>query len=228
MHKKLADALSNARPKGFGCAFGNWTDTSRFVGFQPDLGWAMVPDALRSGYKHFDCALVYGSHRVVGTSLGIHAFAKGVKRSDIFVTTKVFHFPAPDLALDTQGKAIDMSKPGLDAKAQVAHDVEKSLDELSMGYVDLCLLHWPGHPAATDPKQARLYRKQAWSALEAMLKKGRCRSIGVSNFTKSHLEQLLEDCSVKPMVNQIEKSPYRAQVSKLARVSVRKIRNMSA
>merc|ERR1712037_761066 len=44
-----------------------------------------------------------------------------------------------------------------------------------------------------------------------MLKAGRARSIGVSNFSQKHLEQLLEDCTVKPMVNQIEKSPYRAQ-----------------
>ena len=207
---KLSNGVTLPR-LGFGCAFGNWTDTSRFVGFQPDLGWAAVPAALRAGYTHFDCALVYGSHRIVGTSLGINAFAKGVKRSDIFVTTKVFHFPAPDLALGTQGKAIDMSKAGLDMKALVEHDVEKSLDELSMGYVDLCLLHWPGHPAATDAAQARSYRKEAWSVLEAMLKKGRCRAIGVSNFTQKHLEQLLEDCTVTPMVNQIEKSPYRAQ-----------------
>merc|ERR1719201_2212389 len=205
----LANGVSFAR-LGFGCAFGNWTDKSRFMGFQPDLGWAMVPAALRAGYKHFDCALVYGSHQVVGTSLGIHAFAKGVKRSDIHLTTKVFHFPA-DLALGTQSKFIDMSKPGLDIAARVKHDVEKSLDELSMGYVDLCLLHWPGHPGTKDSLQARLYRKQAWSALEGMLKTGRVRSIGVSNFAKSHLEQLFEDCTVKPMVNQIEKSPYMAQ-----------------
>lgn len=198
---------------GFGCAFGNWTDPSRFIGFQPDLGWAMVPAALRAGYKHFDCALVYGSHRVVGTSIGINAFAKGIKRSDIHVTTKVHHFPAPDLALGTQGKAFDMSKSDIDIHARVVYDVEKSLDELSMGYVDLCLLHWPGNPAAPDADalQARLGRKQAWAALEAMLKTGRVRAIGVSNFSKKHLEQLLEDCTVKPMVNQIEKSPYHAQ-----------------
>jgi len=207
-------ALTNgvSMPKlGFGCAFGNWTDTSRFVGFQPDLGWAAIPAALRAGYTHFDCALVYGSHRVVGTSLGLHAFAKGVKREDIHITTKVFHFPAPDLALGTQAKAIDMSKPGLDAKARVAHDIEKSLDELLVGYVDLMLLHWPGHPGEQDGMQARLYRKHAWEALEDVLKSGRARAIGVSNFNQSHLEQLFEDCSVKPMVNQIEKSPYRAQ-----------------
>jgi len=198
---------------GFGCAFGNWSDPSRFIGFQPDLGWAMIPAAIRAGYKHFDCALVYGSHRVVGTSLGINAFAKGVKRSDIHVTTKVYHFPADDLALGTQSKAFDMSKPEIDIRARVVHDVEKSLDELSMGYVDLCLLHWPGNPAAPDADtlQSRLARKQAYSALEAVLKTGRARAIGVSNFAKKHLEQLLEDCSVKPMVNQIEKSPYRAQ-----------------
>merc|ERR1719181_2182564 len=208
---KLSNGVSFPR-LGFGCAFGNWTDQSRFMGFQPDLGWAMVPAAIRAGYKHFDCALVYGSHRVVGTSLGIHAFAKGVKRSDIHITTKVYHFPA-DLALGTQGKAFDMSKTGIDIRARVVHDVDKSLDELSMGYVDLCLLHWPGNPAAPDADalQARLSRKQAWSALEGMLKTGRCRAIGESNFGKKHLEQLLEDCSVKPMVNQIEKSPYRAQ-----------------
>ncbi|MDD4635668.1 MAG: aldo/keto reductase [Dehalococcoidales bacterium] len=73
----------------------------------------------------------------------------------------------------------------------------KSLAKLGLSYVDLYLIHWPGGR-----------RLETWKAMEELLKTGKCRSVGVSNFTIRHLKQLMEDSSVIPAINQVEFSPY--------------------
>lgn len=205
---------------GFGCAFGNWTNDKEFLGFQPDLGWKSVPTALRAGYRHFDCALVYGSHNVVGQSFG-RAFADGIiERDDLFVCTKVFH-PQVPLSLNTQGHAFpfnEASDEGFNVKDRIVHDVEKSLAELNLGYVDLVLLHWPGSHGTLDPEadeeaqrkaveEGKRLRAEAWKGLEEMYKTGKVRAIGVSNFMERHFD-FLNECEIKPSVNQIEINPY--------------------
>lgn len=191
---------------GFGCAFGNWSDDdkSKFFGFQPDLGYFAIPAALRAGYTHFDGAFIYGTHRILGSSLGAE-MTKGRPRKDFFVTTKVFH-PPGDIALNKIGKSFDFTTSNI--KERVLHDFERSLDELSFGYVDLLLMHWPGEWNTTDEAVGRERRKQCWEAFEEIYASGRARAIGVSNFQVKHLTTLLEDGNVKPMVNQIEISPY--------------------
>lgn len=196
---------------GFGCAFGNWNeaDKSSFFGFQPDLGYFAVPAALRAGYSHFDGALVYGSHRILGRALG-DEMAKGEKtRKDFFVTTKVFHPPA-GIALNKIGNSFDFRDPKVTSniKERVLHDFERCLDELSLGYVDMLLMHWPGEWESTDEVVGRERRRQCWEAFEEIYASGKARAIGVSNFLVNHLETLLQDATVKPMVNQIEISPY--------------------
>jgi len=74
----------------------------------------------------------------------------------------------------------------------------RSLNKLGLDYVDLYLLHWP------EPT----YRKEAWKALETILKDGKTRSIGVSNFYQHHLDELLGEADIIPAVNQIEFTPY--------------------
>jgi diketogulonate reductase-like aldo/keto reductase len=199
---------------GLGCAFGNWADPSKPAIFQPDLGWKAMRNAIDAGVKLYDTAFVYGSHQVVGNSLGL-AFADGkIVREDVFVQTKVFHFPA-GLALNRIGNSIDMEKyakdPSLDIKERVLHDIEKSLFELNLGYVDLLLMHWPGYPNSTDREANLRLRKQVWSAFEEVYKTGKVRAIGVSNFLVQHFEGFLEECKILPMVNQLEVSPYMAQ-----------------
>jgi diketogulonate reductase-like aldo/keto reductase len=196
---------------GFGCAFGNWNeeDKSSFFGFQPDLGYFAIPAALRAGYTHFDAAFVYGTHRILGSSLGAE-MTKGTKsRKDFFVTTKVFH-PPGGIALNKIGKTFDFSDPKVtdNIKERVLYDFERSLDELSFGYVDLLLMHWPGEFNTTDEAVGRERRKQCWEAMEEIYASGRARAIGVSNFQISHLNTLMQDANVKPMVNQIEISPF--------------------
>lgn len=202
---------------GFGCAFGNWTDKSQgFFGFQPDLAWAAIPAAFRAGFRHFDCAYVYGTHKILGTSLGME-FARGsIRREDVFVTSKVFH-PHADIALTRLNKCFDFSLDVSQVKERILLDVEKSLDELNLGYLDLLLMHWPGDHGTKDEAKGRAMRKQVWEAFQELYKSGRARAIGVSNFLVRHLEGLKADgAEVLPMVNQIEVNPYITQQETVA------------
>jgi len=102
----------------------------------------------------------------------------GVPRGDLFVTTKLWN-----------------SDQGYDSTLRAC---EGSLKRLGLDYLDLYLVHFP----VTD------VRKESWRAMEALLKKGRCRAIGVSNFTIRHLEELIEESHVIPSVNQVEFHPF--------------------
>ncbi len=101
-----------------------------------------------------------------------------LKREEIFVTTKLW---ISSFQYDKALKAFNAS-----------------LRNLNLDYVDLYLLHWP------QPT----YRRDAWKVLEKIYKEGRARSIGVSNYYKHHLEELLNEADVIPAVNQVEFTPY--------------------
>ncbi|MFQ6674179.1 MAG: aldo/keto reductase [Fidelibacterota bacterium] len=101
-----------------------------------------------------------------------------IPRDEIFVTTKLWN-----------------SDHGFSATISACNE---SLKLLGLSYVDLYLIHWP----------VEGIRRESWRALEALEKQGKCRSIGVSNYMIRHLEELLEDTSTVPAVNQVEFSPY--------------------
>ncbi|BCU83070.1 putative oxidoreductase YtbE [Polycladomyces abyssicola] len=105
----------------------------------------------------------------------------GVPREELFITTKVWN---TDQGYDSTLAAF-----------------EASLQRLGMDYVDLYLIHWP---------VAGKY-KETWKALEKIYRDGRARAIGVSNFQIHHLEDLMADAEIKPMVNQVEFHPYLTQ-----------------
>ncbi len=102
----------------------------------------------------------------------------GVPRGDLFVTTKLWN-----------------SDQGYDSTLRAC---EASLKRLGLDYLDLYLVHFP----VPD------LRKETWGAMETLLEKGRCRAIGVSNFTLRHLEELIEESHVIPSVNQVEFHPF--------------------
>ncbi|MCL7749391.1 aldo/keto reductase [Halalkalibacter sp. MEB205] len=106
----------------------------------------------------------------------------GVDRSDLFITSKVWN---ADQGYETTLKAFDTS-----------------LQKLGLDYLDLYLIHWP---------TAGKY-KDTWKALEKLYSEGRVKAIGVSNFHVHHLEDLLKDAAIKPMVNQVEYHPHLAQI----------------
>jgi diketogulonate reductase-like aldo/keto reductase len=102
----------------------------------------------------------------------------GLARADLYVTTKLWN-----------------SDQGYDSALRA---FERSLKQLGLDYVDLYLVHWP------EPGK----RADSWRALEEIRKRGHCRSIGVSNYTVRHLEELLRSAQVMPVNNQVEFSPF--------------------
>ncbi|MCQ2602479.1 MAG: aldo/keto reductase, partial [Clostridia bacterium] len=134
--------------------------------------------ALENGYRHIDTAELYANE----TGVGIGIKQSGVDRKDIFVSTKVWN-----------------TNQGYDTTIEAFY---RSLEKLQFDYLDLYLIHWP---IAFDFKAE--YPKQfleTWRAMEDLYKKGVVRAIGVCNCLKSHLNTLLCNCEIKPMVNQIE------------------------
>jgi diketogulonate reductase-like aldo/keto reductase len=102
----------------------------------------------------------------------------GLPREDLFITTKLWN---SDQGYDSTLRACDAS-----------------LKRLRLDYLDLYLIHLPVPEV----------RKESWKAMETLLKKGKCRAIGVSNFTIGHLEELLGEHGVTPAVNQVEFHPF--------------------
>jgi methylglyoxal/glyoxal reductase len=105
----------------------------------------------------------------------------GVPREELFITTKVWN-----------------SDQGYESTLQA---FETSLEKLGLDYLDLYLIHWPG----------KNKYKETWKALEKLYKDGRVRAIGVSNFKVHHLQDLISDAEIKPMVNQVEYHPHLTQ-----------------
>jgi diketogulonate reductase-like aldo/keto reductase len=132
--------------------------------------------ALLAGYRHIDTAAAYRNEAGVGQA--VHA--AGLKREDVYITTKCFN--------DDHG--FDQAKRALHA----------SLERLEMEHVDLYLIHWPV-PSADK-------YVETWKALIELQREGLTRSIGVSNFQPAHLERIIAETGVAPVVNQVELHPY--------------------
>lgn len=150
------------------------------------------------GYRHIDCAWAYGNEKEVGEGIR----ASGVPRSDIFITSKLwgtYH-------------------------TRVEECLDETLANLGTAYLDLYLIHWP---VPLNPKgNHRLFPtlpggkrdvdgewdlKDTWKQMEALLKKGKVKSIGVSNFSEVKLEEILSTAEIIPAVNQLELHVYNPQ-----------------
>lgn len=146
-----------------------------------DVAKNSVKSAIELGYRHIDTAFAYGNETDVGAGIK----ASGVKREDIFVTTK--HW---------------ITERGYEKTIKA---VETSLNNLGIDYMDLYLIHWPCvEKVSPEWKQINA---ETWRAFEKMYTDGKIRAIGVSNFQSKHLEALDEFASIKPMVNQVEFHP---------------------
>lgn len=141
-----------------------------------------VEFALKHGYRHIDAAAVYDNEAEVGAGIK----ASGVPRQEIFLTSKLWN---------THHRGADVEEA-----------VDQSLKDLGTNYLDLYLIHWPvsfkkpgNHTERfpIDPSDGGVHVidvpiKETWQALEALVKKGKIRSIGVSNFTKEKTEEILK------------------------------------
>jgi 2,5-diketo-D-gluconate reductase B len=135
----------------------------------------LVEQALKLGYRHIDTAQVYENEREVGDGVR----ASGIKRDDVFVTTKVWttHFAPNDLE----------------------RSAKESLVRLRLPEVDLLLLHWPNPQVPLS---------ETLGALAHAKKLGLARHIGVSNFTVALIEQAVAECPEPLVCDQVEYHPY--------------------
>lgn len=140
-----------------------------------------VKAAIKHGYRSVDTAAIYGNEEGVGQGIREGLREAGISREDLFVTSKVWN---ADLGYESTIAAY-----------------EASLQKLGLDYLDLYLIHWP-----VEGKF-----KEAWRALETLYKEGKVKAIGVSNFQIHHLEELMKDAEVKPMINQVEYHPRLTQ-----------------
>lgn len=142
---------------------------------------AAVEAALAAGYRHVDTAQAYGNEDGVGAGLR----ASGLAREEVFVTTKV-------------------AAEHKDYASAVA-SIDASLERLGLDYVDLMIIHSPQPWAKVNQSDDRFLEgnREAWRALEDAYEAGKLRAIGVSNFQAADIQNILDGCRVKPMVNQI-------------------------
>lgn len=146
-----------------------------------DIAKHAVEVALNAGYRHIDTAAAYGNEKSVGQAIK----NSGINRHDLFITTKLWN---ADHGYQSTKAAID-----------------RSLQNLKVDYLDLYLIHWP-NPVAMRDHWAEA-NAESWRAMEEAVQDGKIRSIGVSNFRKRHLDELLKTAEIKPAVNQIMLNP---------------------
>lgn len=136
--------------------------------------------ALEAGYRHIDTAQAYGNEEGVGKAIK----ECGLKREEIYLTTKVL----------AEHKSYKKAKASID----------ESLKKLGVDYIDLILIHCP-QPWMLFRGKRRFFKEniEVWKALEEAYKAGKVKAIGVSNFLVDDLENIMNNCEIKPMVNQV-------------------------
>ena len=159
-----------------------------------------VKSAIELGYRHLDCAAVYGNEKDIGVALEDTFSGSSVDRDDVWVTSKLWN---------------NRHQPDL-----VESALRETLADLRLDYLDLYLIHWPVafRPELNRPDTGEGFvsleempLEDTWEALEDCVDAGLCKNIGVSNFSIKKLKGILADCRIKPSANQVESHPYFSQ-----------------
>jgi diketogulonate reductase-like aldo/keto reductase len=157
-----------------------------------------VREAARVGYRHFDCASVYGNEEQIGLALA-DVLNNGVRRDELWITSKLWN--------DKHGEQ------------DVIASCEKTLADLRLSYLDLYLIHWPfpnHHPPGCDvtvrnPNAVPYIHEnymRTWRKMEELVDRGLVRHIGTSNMTIPKMKLLLRDARIRPVVNEMELHPH--------------------
>ncbi|MEM6296740.1 MAG: aldo/keto reductase [Myxococcota bacterium] len=179
---------------------------------EPEMVYRAVREAISIGYRHIDAAWIYFNEEEVGRGIREAIAAGDVTREALWVTTKLWN---------------DMHAPG-----DVQTGLENSLKQLGLDYVDLYLMHWPvAHPKgvvrpASGAEFLSLEQQPLESTWEAMVKlpaTGKAKHVGVSNFSLSKIDRIIEAVGAQPAANQIELHPYNAQTDLVAGLKQRNI-----
>jgi alcohol dehydrogenase (NADP+) len=166
--------------------------------YTPAVVAEAVIGAAEVGYRHFDCASVYGNEAQIGGALQ-KVLESGIDREELWITSKVWN--------DKHGKG------------DVRASCEKSLADLKIDYLDLYLIHWPfpnAHAVGVDVTSRDNHAKpyihesymRTWREMEELVDMGLVRHIGTSNVTIPKLERILPDARIKPAVNEMELHPH--------------------
>lgn len=144
----------------------------------------IILDALEAGYRHLDTARRYENEKMIGNAIK----QSGIQRRELFLTSKVWK---TDLGYDNTLRSF-----------------EASLSDLGVQYLDMFLVHWPQSAPDADWKPVLT---ETWKAMERLYDEGAVSAIGVCNHLPQHLMHILKDCTIRPMVNQLEFHPGYSQ-----------------
>lgn len=152
-----------------------------------------VKDAIDVGYRHIDCAMLYGNEKEIGEAIREKINDGTVKREDLFIVTKLWNT--------------------FHEKEQVVPTCKKSLENFGLDYIDLYLIHWPVALKLIGPFNIRLPFKDAhgydydyvdtWKGMEECVRLGLTKSIGLSNFNSQQVQRVLDAATIKPVMNQV-------------------------
>lgn len=152
-----------------------------------DESETVIRTAIEAGYRYFDTASFYGTESYLGAAIR----QSGIPREEFFIASKVWK---EEMGYENTKQAF-----------------KRTLERLGTDYLDLYLIHWP----IPDPGYAGWKQLDAdtWRAMEELYREGKIRAIGLSNFLPHHVENILENCEIRPMVNQLEFHPGYSQES---------------